>query len=284
MPTYFYSDAAQQFFERNFQWVDRSLLVISLVGGILGGPDLAKKYTQEAEDRCGALHAQLSKSVEELRRVMEKKGIPQEAQIPGYDHKRLYKPAIHSPQAMQFVALTRLLDQLIARIEGAWINGVIDAEQRQNMIRAWLDAGRKYVASLQNLRAQTMQEALNAGKRQEARMIEQRVDRDSSSHRPMTGKDDGAGAVQVVRAHSPEDEASPASYLTEAKVEDQESQQDPEDEKDGKTEEGKEEDASGIDSAEYGADVQEESVSPVLGENDHPSDSSEEYPSKAANA
>lgn len=57
IPSYIYSDSAQQFFERNFQWVDRSLLVISLVGGAIGGPEVAKKYTQQAETLCKDLQA-----------------------------------------------------------------------------------------------------------------------------------------------------------------------------------------------------------------------------------
>lgn len=112
---------------------------------------------------------------------MNAKKIPEETQVPGYDHKRLYKPAMHSPQAKQFVTLIELLDRIIARIEGAWINGVIDAEQRQKMIRAWIEACRKYVMALQNLRVQAMQEAVNAGKRQEVLTIEQRVERNKAN-------------------------------------------------------------------------------------------------------
>ena len=181
IPSYIYSDSAQQFFERNFQWVDRSLLVISLVGGAIGGPEVAKKYTQQAETLCKDLQAQLIRSIDELQRLMNAKKIPEETQVPGYDHKRLYKPAMHSPQAKQFVTLIELLDRIIARIEGAWINGVIDAEQRQKMIRAWIEACRKYVMALQNLRVQAMQEAVNAGKRQEVLTIEQRVERNKAN-------------------------------------------------------------------------------------------------------
>lgn len=36
---------------------------------------------------------------------------------------------------MQFITITGLLDRIVARIEGAWINGVIDAVQRSRMIR-----------------------------------------------------------------------------------------------------------------------------------------------------
>lgn len=68
----------------------------------------------------------------------------------------------------------------MARIEGAWINGVIDADQRSRMIRGWTDECRRYVTSMQELRTRTMQEALNAGKRQEARLIEQRVEKDAA--------------------------------------------------------------------------------------------------------
>lgn len=54
-----YSDAAQQFFERNFQWVDRSLLVITLVSGAVGGAELARRFTDEAEALGRNLQKQL---------------------------------------------------------------------------------------------------------------------------------------------------------------------------------------------------------------------------------
>ena len=84
---------------------------------------------------------------------------------------------------MQFITITGLLDRIVARIEGAWINGVIDADQRSRMIRGWTDDCRRYVTSMQELRTRTMQEALNAGKRQEARLIEQRVEKDAANDR-----------------------------------------------------------------------------------------------------
>ena len=182
-PTYIYSDAAQQFFERNFQWTDRSLLVISLVCGAIGGADLARKYTQEAEKLGKNLQANIMRAIEGIKKLMNAREIPEETQVPGYDHKRLYQPAVHSPQAMQFITITGLLDRIVARIEGAWINGVIDADQRNRMIRGWTDACRRYATSMQELRTRTMQEALNAGKRQEARLIEQRVEKDAANDR-----------------------------------------------------------------------------------------------------
>ncbi len=84
---------------------------------------------------------------------------------------------------MQFITITGLLDRIVARIEGAWINGVIDADQRSRMIRGWTGECRRYVTSMQELRTRTMQEALNAGKRQEARIIEQRVEKDAANDR-----------------------------------------------------------------------------------------------------
>lgn len=182
-PTYVYSDAAQQFFERNFQWTDRSLLVISLVCGAIGGADLARKYTQEAEKLGKNLQANIMRAIEGIKKLMNAREIPEETQVPGYDHKRLYQPAVHSPQAMQFITITGLLDRIVARIEGAWINGVIDADQRSRMIRGWTEECRRYVTSMQELRTRTMQEALNAGKRQEARIIEQRVEKDAANDR-----------------------------------------------------------------------------------------------------
>lgn len=217
-PTYVYSDAAQQFFERNFQWTDRSLLVISLVCGAIGGADLARKYTQEAEKLGKNLQANIMRAIEGIKKLMNAREIPEETQVPGYDHKRLYQPAVHSPQAMQFITITGLLDRIVARIEGAWINGVIDADQRSRMIRGWTDECRRYVTSMQELRTRTMQEALNAGKRQEARIIEQRVEKDAANDRMVekakvldtkTGEEIKPEAAESAAEESDKSEAAP---------------------------------------------------------------------------
>ena len=57
------------------------------------------------------------------------------------------------------------------------------SNKRSRMIRGWTDECRRYVTSMQELRTRTMQEALNAGKRQEARIIEQRVEKDATNDR-----------------------------------------------------------------------------------------------------
>ena len=200
-----YSDAAQQFFERNFQWVDRSLLVITLVSGAVGGAELARRFTDEAEALGRNLQKQLIAYLEALQQGLNAKNIPEAAQVPGYDHKRVYHPAVHSPQAMQFITLTGLLDRVIARIEGAWIHGVINAERRQTSIREWLDECRSYVRALQALRIKTMQEALNAGKRQEAKLIERTVELDPSNG-DIAGKAEEPPAEEAVSASREQEE------------------------------------------------------------------------------
>ena len=179
--TFLYSDPAQRFFEHNFQRVDGSFLVISLVCGAIGGVALAKRRTDQVEEMNRNLEKQLMRAIDELSRIMTERKIPEEAQVPAYDHKREYIPALHTPQSTQFITLVSLFDRIVARIDAAWFHQIVTPEKRSEMIAAWYRELNGYVSAILALRRETMQEALAAGRRQEARQIEQRVENDKSN-------------------------------------------------------------------------------------------------------
>ena len=195
-PCCFYSDNAQQAFERHFQRVDRSLLVITLVCAAIGSENLAHEQTEKAEALCREFQQVLMNAIANLKTLMEQNKIPADQQVPSYDHKRLYKPALHTPQSSQFVTVTELLDRLCARIEGAWINGILSASDRRKMLAAWNTEYVKFVNKLNRLRNDTMEIALNNGKRNVARQIESRVENDAINSE-MKGEDQGKAKMDA---------------------------------------------------------------------------------------
>lgn len=194
-PCCFYSDNAQQAFERHFQRVDRSLLVITLVCAAIGSENLAHEQTAKAEALCRDFQQVLMGAINNLKTLMEQNNVPAEQQVPSYDHKRLYKPALHTPQSSQFVTITELLDRLCARIEGAWINGILNASDRRKMLAAWNTEYVKFVNNLNRLRNDTMEIALRSGQRGVARQIESRVESDAINNE-MQGEDQGKAKME----------------------------------------------------------------------------------------
>lgn len=175
-PCFYFSDPAQIYFERNFQRVDRALQMISLICGIIGTPEVADRRTQEAETLAKTLETKLIKAIENLQKQMNDKKIPEDEQVPSYDHKRQYTPALHTPQAVQFVTIVSLFDRLIARLDGAWFNGVMKRSDTKAVTEKWLEELNNYITSLLALRASTLQEARNTGNQQRAKAVAQRVE------------------------------------------------------------------------------------------------------------
>ena len=181
-PCYLESNQAQQVFERNFQWADNALLIITLVSGIVGNEKIAKEQTKKADDLCSTFQGELREAIDQITQIMNERGLDKaEDQVPNYDHKRLYHPALHTPQSSRFVTVTELFDHVCARIDGAWIQNAISASERGKLIYYWTGRYYSYVSALTRLRAETMQIALNAGKRSEAGQIASRVEADQTN-------------------------------------------------------------------------------------------------------
>lgn len=173
---FFYSDPAQMYFERNFQRVDRALQMISLICGIIGNPEVAERRTKEAETLAKTLETKLIKAIENLQRQMNDKNIPEDEQVPSYDHKRQYTPALHTPQAVQFVTIVSLFDRLVARLDGAWFNAIMKRSDTKAVTEKWLEELNNYISALNALRSATLQEARNSGNQQRAKAVVQRVE------------------------------------------------------------------------------------------------------------
>ena len=132
-----YSDRAQIFFENNYERVNMSLIVSTLVIEAIGGTKLAEEISLRLEKEFRELETQMIASIKELQRIATVKGIAEDQQVPAYDHKRFYEPPLHTPHSAQFMTVVQLFDRLISRAEGCWINHIMSAQTRKNIVRSW---------------------------------------------------------------------------------------------------------------------------------------------------
>ena len=175
------SDPAQRYFEHNFQRIDRSIMVISLVCAAIGGQELAQRRTAEAEAKSRGLEKELMSAIEKLKKTMTDRGIPEAAQVPAYDHKRDYTAAVHTPQSSQFITLANLFDRLVARTDAARFHMIFTGDQQRTMISSWYKKLNDYVTQILELRQSALQEAREKGRQQDAKAIEQRVERETQT-------------------------------------------------------------------------------------------------------
>lgn len=158
-----YSDRAQVFFENNYERVNTNLIISTLVVEAIGGEKFALQVSELLENKFSELETELTRAVDELKRIAREKGIPEDCQVPSYDHKRHYEPPLHTPHSIRFLDLVSLFDRFVARVEGAWINKVICSQTRKTLISTWEKRLVKFVQELHKLRNDSMETARGAG-------------------------------------------------------------------------------------------------------------------------
>lgn len=231
-----YSDRAQIFFENNYERVNMSLIVSTLVIEAIGGTDLAEQISLRIEKEFRDLETQMMNSYNELQRIATAKKIPSELQVPAYDHKRFYEPPLHTPHSVHFMTVVQLFDRIIARAEGCWINHVMNAQTRNKIVRSWEKKLIAFVRDLHEIRLQAVAQAKKTGYGQRAAAIEADIRRQQSQEQlektdlPTNGEADKpdapVAAVKEKQEAKQEAESAPSSSQTEAEPKAVESAQD----------------------------------------------------------
>lgn len=229
-----YSDAAQNFFERNYEPVDRTLIVTSAIYSLTGGREAGDAAVAKVHELFTSVQQMLEEAIANTQQVLKEGGVT-DGEVSSYDHKRFYTPPVHTPLAMRFLSIVSLYDRLIARVESCWINGIIDDHGRQSTLGHWNAEMTKAVRQVFAIRAEAWNLARNTGHAQQAKAIEQKVARENEQEKGLVGKDvpvktEAKPAVKPVTkaASKPEDkiteakkeqEAAPSSPTAPAKVE-----------------------------------------------------------------
>ena len=174
----FHSDPAQNLFENSFQAVDRTLLIISVVSGKIGGAELAQKFMDRVNSKITEMERAITdEGISAIDAIMEKENIAKEKRFAMYDHRREYGVGLHTPEMARFSQCVALLDVLMGRIDALWFLRMMTAEQCQMMKTLWFRRFITFVRSLHNLRNDSINEAKKRGHRQDAAREVQAVER-----------------------------------------------------------------------------------------------------------
>ena len=214
-----YSDAAQNFFERNYEPVDRTLIVTSAIYSLTGGREAGDAAVAKVHELFTSVQQMLEEAIANTQQVLMEGGVT-DGEVSSYDHKRFYTPPVHTPLAMRFLSIVSLYDRLIARVESCWINGIIDDHGRQSTLGHWNAEMTKAVRQVFAIRAEAWNLARNTGHAQQAKAIEQKVARENEQEKGLVGKDVPVKA-EVKPAVKPviKAAAKPKEKVTEAKKE-----------------------------------------------------------------
>ena len=193
-PVSLYSNRAQRFLEANYERNDQTLIVATLVVEDIGKPDLIDETYEKLNKLFSDMERELINSLKELKKGMDAKGIPESQQVPAYDHKRRYEPPLHTPFSSQYLSLIMLYDRLVARCEGAWVNGLISSQDRRNVLDQWEQALRDFGRQLYQIRAEAMKKARMSGHRQSAAQIERKAQVQSAD---LNGRDETTDAAEA---------------------------------------------------------------------------------------
>lgn len=183
-----YSNAAQNFFERNYEPVDRTLIVTSAIYTLTGGREAGDAAVAKVHELFTSVQQMLEEAIANTRQVLKDGGVTDD-EVSSYDHKRFYTPPVHTPFAMRFLSIVSLYDRLIARIESCWINGIIDDHGRQSTLGHWNAEMTKAVRQVFAIRAEAWNLARTTGHAQQAKAIEQKVARENEQEKGLIGKD-----------------------------------------------------------------------------------------------
>lgn len=183
-----YSNAAQNFFERNYEPIDRTLIVTSAIYTLTGGRKAGDAAVAKVHELFTSVQQMLEEAIANTRQVLKDGGVTDD-EVSSYDHKRFYTPPVHTPLAMRFLSIVSLYDRLIARIESCWINGIIDDHGRQSTLGHWNAEMTKAVRQVFAIRAEAWNLARTTGHAQQAKAIEQKVARENEQEKGLIGKD-----------------------------------------------------------------------------------------------
>ena len=183
-----YSNAAQNFFERNYEPVDRTLIVTSAIYTLTGGREAGDAAVAKMHEHFTSVQQMLEEAIANTQQVLKEGGVT-DGEVSSYDHKRFYTPPVHTPLAMRFLSIVSLYDRLIARIESCWINGIIDDHGRQSTLGHWNAEMTKAVRQVFAIRAEAWNLARTTGHAQQAKAIEQKVARENEQEKGLVGKD-----------------------------------------------------------------------------------------------
>lgn len=156
-PLTLYSDSAQRFFERSYEVTDQNLIGLTLVLEVNADKDLVQRTEDELRKKFSDMKAKLINCINLLKKMHNEAGATD--QIAGYDHKRDYELPLHTPFSSEFITCIELFDRIMARVDAAWVSGIMPTASRSELSRKWLQEMQTFARSFYTMRNNATAEA-----------------------------------------------------------------------------------------------------------------------------
>ena len=152
------SNRAQVVFERVYGRTDAYLTFLTVSIADRGMLKLAERLEIELDRRFTKIESDIETTISECDRLFDDRHVPVANRRALSDKTRIYDVPLRTNFSARFLQFFSRFDELLCRVEALWINGIIRASGRSQMIEKWDRQVRNFTGSIRNLRDRTQQE------------------------------------------------------------------------------------------------------------------------------
>ena len=152
------SNRAQVVFERVYGRTDANLTFLTVSIADRGMLKLAERLEVELDRRFTRIETELEAASAECDRLFDDRRVPVSNRRALSDKTRIYDVPLRTNFSARFLQLFTRFDELLCRVEALWINGIIRATGRSQMIEKWDRQVRSFTGTIRSLRDRTQQE------------------------------------------------------------------------------------------------------------------------------
>jgi len=178
------SETAQRMLEREFERVSAALYHLEVVKRIIASPEDALILESEAKTLIQTTMSAIEKEGLRLDKLRTDHGVEE---APVYTHPGEVRVQITSPLIHEYVGIIQALDQLMMRVDGLWLMGIFNNDQRANALFLWqrtiLKLGRRLIGrqrmrprSINNNVEESPEEAVTSASPKNSTMITETLD------------------------------------------------------------------------------------------------------------
>ncbi len=152
------TNRAQVVFERVYGRTDNYLTFLTVSIADRGMLKLAERLEGELDKRFEKIESEIEAACTECDRLFDERRVPVANRRALSDKTRIYDVPLRTNFSARFLQLFSRFDELLCRVEALWINGIIRASGRSQMIEKWDRQVRSFTGSIRSLRDRTLQE------------------------------------------------------------------------------------------------------------------------------
>lgn len=155
------TNRAQVVFERVYGRTDNYLTFLTVSIADRGMLKLAERLEVELDRRFSKIESEIEAACTECDRLFDDRRVPVANRRALSDKTRIYDVPLRTNFSARFLQLFSRFDELLCRVEALWINGIIRATGRSQMIEKWDRQVRSFTGGIRGLRDRTLKELAN---------------------------------------------------------------------------------------------------------------------------